>query len=359
MDGKTVSNPMPSSYKDSNGNDIDNEIGENVLIDEKGLKDFFAKDYLADEKYETRVQDGLLYVYFKFKDSQSAASYVNDIASGSKEVPASLKKLLNKYTASLFENTGSVKIENKGDAKFYTNGTLLTIDNTGVGKNQHDNLGNYGELIMTSMDLSNRYLILTQLLADIPWEIKSNVGMEKYIVSDPEQTLFNLKNHFAEPGDLSSAIIFNKIIDTNQLTLKEYNSDNKIVYGQSNEKYIKVAVNGDFAIDSKLDVVGGVVVATGNVTVSANFEGLIIAGGTINVVSGVTVTSNPTLVEELITNEQVFEDGHIETYAFRQYFHAYKFIDLKPDKEEVNINKLNYKDIVKVNNWRKYEDIKK
>ena len=370
-DGMTISNPMPSTYKDTNGNTVKREVGTNVFVNIPS--DFFAKKngYLSNDKYETRTENGLLYVYFKFKDSKSAANYISDIANGANE---SLKKVLNKYTANLFTlggTAGYVQINVEKDAKLYTNGTLLTTTNgktTGtqagagssfdknnyIGASSHYMLPN-DEFTLTSLDLSNRYSILTHLLADIPWMYEG----KNYIVNDIDNALLQRRDYLVSGTETSAENIFDNIVDRNLLKKKQYNADTPqyIKYNETGKKYIKIAKDGSYDIPS--DCEGGIVIATGDVTVKSDFVGMIIAGGNIVVNKGVTVTNNVMLVEELITTEYKFNDDSTPEELFKNYLYAYKDSATEDTtSERVKVEEVNYKDIVKVNNWRKYEDIK-
>ena len=379
-DGLPISNPMPAYYKDSNGNNVEYVIGTDVICD---VSDFFAykKEYLSTEIYETRIENGLKYVYCKFKDRASAAQYISDIVNKENGAPATLSNKLDKYTENLFvKNTGSVKIDVDSEAKLYANGVLLTTNNgSSTGIHSSGNAPAVGtddikgtssqvalpmdEFALTSMDLKNRYSILTHLLADIPWKHVDMInGKEKrYIVNDADQALFNKKDYIVSGKEMSTTSIFDNIVDRDMVEVDSYNTSRKVIVdGDTGKKYIKIAVDGNFTVEESADYVGGVIVATGTVTVKKDFEGMIIAGVNIEVGKDVTISNNATIVEELITKEKAYEDGTYEpegSVPFSEYFHAYKHSATDDDsKEEVKVEKVNYKDIVKVNNWRKYED---
>ena len=89
------------------------------------------------------------------------------------------------------------------------------------------------------------------------------------------------------------------------------------------------------------------IIATGNVRLNHDFHGLIIAGGNIEIVGDAKLTTNTDFVERLITEDP----------DFRKYFKAYKSVGTDEDsREEIKIENVDYKDLVKFNNWRKYED---
>ena len=117
-----------------------------------------------------------------------------------------------------------------------------------------------------------------------------------------------------------------------------------------------MAIDGNYEVPD--GCIGGIIIATGSVTLNHNFTGMIIAGNNIKVGGSATITSDSVMVNYLITNEPGFLDDSITAeIEFRDYFYAYKRSAVDPDsREEVKVETVDYKDLVNFNNWRKYEE---
>lgn len=95
---------------------------------------------------------------------------------------------------------------------------------------------------------------------------------------------------------------------------------------------------------------GGIVVASGDVVVKKDFAGVIMAGGTITVEDGVTVTntlSGTTPLALLQSNE---------AEEFRKIFTMYDSGNGTASGTGKNVENLTYSDLVSFINWRKSED---
>lgn len=366
--GSPVPNPMPEATWDS----LVEAAEDNPEVSICDMAGFFAYEqgYLAAKPYTAIRANGLVYVYLNFSSKDAAADYVYDVANGKNGAPATLKALLDRYTESLFETEDGESYVVKSDgAQIYTKGALLTTWGMSagtmegavssqlgglVGADSSQPLSN-DEFVLTSMDLKNRYEILTHLLADIPWE-DGDLG-DKYIVNDIDSALWQKKNYLVNGNEMSTSSMFDVIIDRQYLASNEYNNEGAYIqYGDVSKNYIKIAVNSDYRIPPECD--GGIVIATGDVEVLSDFDGMIIAGGSIKVTGHATVSTNAAMIEYLISNETGYVDSEeVEAIPFREYFYAYKHVATDDDsREQVKVETVDYKDIVNYNNWRKYED---
>lgn len=358
-DSDRVTNPMPVSRWDS--------MDKN-RIDFSG---FFAgqKGYLKDgEAYTVRKIRDRVYLYLNFKDKASAAQYIKDVANGAAGVPRDLTAKLNQNTASLLGGN-SVKIAD--DTSIYTKGALL-VSEFGITASAIDgkNPANPGdvsysdstpamaddEFVLTSMDLKNRYSILTHLLADIPWTDDVN-GDKRYIVNDIESALWQKKDYLLSGYEMNTNNIFDVIIDRSLLELHEYNSGAIAVkYGDFVGKYYtKMAVKGDVTVPA--NCIGGIIVTEGTVTLDHDFTGLIIAGKDIKIIGSAQIYSSREVARLLIENEYAFAESVVTETPFKDYFHAFKRAVVDPDsREEIKVETVDYRDLVNINNWRKYED---
>ncbi|MBQ6815544.1 MAG: hypothetical protein IJP13_08405 [Lachnospiraceae bacterium] len=337
------------------------------------VTNFFAykQGYLATVPYTVRTANtGLVYVYLNFHDKDSAASYVKDVANGLNGADSSLSSKLDKYTAALFDGNGAVTITG-GNSDIYTKGALLiTYNGLGsdvLGGNTEATAGDLSyasnagtistdDFVLTSMDLKNRYSILTHLLVDLPWTDELNGG-KRYIVNDIDSALWQKKDYLLNGNEINSTNMFDFIIDDSWLASKPYNSTGAYIqYGEAGMNYIKIAIDGDYIVPSNCN--GGVIVASGTVRVSKDFDGMIIAGEDIIIDGNATITSNEAMVRYLITNESSFKDEDITVeIPFREYFKAFKHSATDDDsREEVKVETVDYKDLVNFNNWRKYEE---
>lgn len=328
---------------------------------------FFGKDLLKGtgaDAYIVKEVGSNVYIYWNFKDKQSATEYVKRILSGS---DAYLKATLNSYFASVFSaSTSGISITS---GSMYTAGMLMQSSGAAVnnvGSNQTGGVGdvtyaNSSSIIptdvftLTSMNYSKRYEILKYLLVDIP-EMKNGT---QYIVNDEEAALKEFYDNYTPTGtDFSNDTSSNIVNYTNLMLGEEYNPEGKLVlYGSG---VTKMAIDKD-TFDVPSNVTGGIIISTGDVKLDHNFKGLIICKGTIKITDNATITTDAAMVQDLIKNEYHFDEPEydetdMEAYPdFRNYFLA--FVDeTTEDGDAVKIENISYTDIVGCNNWRKYDD---
>lgn len=316
------------------------------------------KDYVYETPYVAKTINGMVYVYWNFKNKDSARKYIADVVSG---VEPELRDKLKSHNMGLLES-GSVSVSTNS-ANIDASGIFMEYED---GVPSYINPGNTMPNIfrLTSGDLAERYKIMTHLLTNVPWDS----GNARYYVTDAVVALEQLKGINVENNELIQSSIIYNIVNMENLTgdsINEYNREtHPIKYGDGSKLYTKVAVSGNYTVPDgsvpgvpKID--GGIIVATGSVTLNHDFDGLIIAGGNINLVGNAKLTTNATLIEEFITGKEDFMDERIEheDLEFKYYFLAYKGGAVEDDnREAVKIENIDYKDLVQFNNWRKYED---
>ena len=195
---------------------------------------------------------------------------------------------------------------------------------------------------------------MTQLLTPIPFEVNGST----YVVEDIEQTLEDLLQFYVNGNELDCSATEN-IVDWDMVSSQGYNDGTPTYTLEGTSHAIaltKVAIDGDYTIPDNIQ--GGIVVATGSVTVTHDFTGLIIAKQSIVIKSNAKITTNEDLIEQLMTFEFKFneaEDDYEEDVPFKNYFYAYKSSG-DDSSEEIKIESLGYDDMVSLNNWRKYDD---
>ena len=316
---------------------------------------YFAKDLVNPTyPYEIRQIGQIVYVYWNFKDNASAAAYIKAVASGA---DADLKAKLDKYNKSILGDAGTSVVVGTESSKIYSTGVLMEVENGSTSSTPNSSTMGEDMVVRTSTSLQNRYDVITHLLVSLPWK---KDGMNYYAM-DVEDALKDLRG-IQVNDELNKTKIITNIVsmlnDSGQL-IAEYNSAGKEVeYGTTDTHYIKIAKNGHYTIPARIQ--GGIVIATGTVTVDHDFNGLIIAGEDIKIVGNATIKTNSNMVEEFIIGKEQFRaDGDYSPgqYLFKEYFYAYKSSGVDEDSsEEIKIENVDYKDLVNFSNWRKYED---
>lgn len=359
--GTSVTNPMSDTTWDS----IKNTPGVCVIPD-----DYFAKPYLDVIPYTVRETEGnMVYVYFNFKKtdaagnpySKAATDYIKAVASG---VDADMYEKLVRYNRNLFGSTGVVDVRTDS-SRIEADGLLVEMDRGNAGSVSGGAGWSPIKVTQTTENYENRYKIFTKVLASIPWYN----GSDEVLVLDGTEAdaLRNYRGYEVNSSTFDSNKIIETIVDLSILNGEngEYNPEgHPMVYGASTDKYVKMAVKREnLTVDS--DITGGVIICTGNVKLQSDFRGLIIAGGNIYIENNAMYTSvfstSSNMIEEFILGKEEFRDAvpedEMPQYAFKEYFHAYKTSSVDEESREgVKIENVNYKDLVKFDNWRKYED---
>ena len=356
-----ITNPMSKSTWDTLNSKKGTANSEGKIIELcKIPDDYFAKSYLASIPYTVKYSGDMAYVYFQFADNDKAARYIKDVVAGA---DSSMKETLDRYNRNLFGVTESVIQVTTPSSDIIATGVFMELENGTADQTVASGVMPEDLFRFTSKDLDNRYKILTHLLATIPWD----EGTSRHYVQDPAESLLKFRG-YQVTGELSSTSIIKNLIDMTLLEQNEYNVNGYAVnYGSTDQKYVKMAIKNSYTVAD--DIVGGIIVCKGNVTLGHDFTGLIIAGGDIILDNGATITpinlsTNSNMVEEFIIGKEEFrsltEGGEIppsEDVPFKEYFNAYKTSGTEEgSKEQLKIENVDYKDLVNFDNWRKYED---
>lgn len=357
-----VSNPMPKVVWDT---DLPAAIAAGAATTEDATDDvqlinmagFFAYDeglLNPSEPYIVKeIGDDMTYVYLNFKDKASAAKYIEGVLN---EKAPELENKLDKFIKELLSDdvmaSGAVSIAD--GVEMYTAGVLMETDGTSVNLTYGGDISQ-GELGVNYVDYANRYKILTQLLVPLSFEHNGS----RYVVDDIDNALKELKEYEVDNDDMvESKAASANVVDWELVTRSQYNyqTPTKILsattYGMA---LTKVAIDGDYVVPD--DVFGGIIIATGDVQLSHDFTGLIIAQGNIIVTADATVTTNDAMIESLITYEYKYTDNSSPDMdvPFKNYFYAYKSTG-ENGSEDVKIESLGYDDMIRLDNWRKYDD---
>jgi len=358
---KSVANPMPKSVWE--------KLVEEAAVPENNIKlvdmtGFFAFDeglLDATNPYEIRNVDDRTYVYFNFKDKDSAAKFIAGVLDGKdSELADKLDDYANALLSEDVTTSGAVKVTNGGS--IYTAGVLMQTSGGGVsgitGEGYQWGI-NQAEFSLSSLDLTNRYKTISHLLVSFPFvENGSRYVIDGDIVTI-DDALFKYQNGYVTDGSEFVRSATENIIDWELVKASGYNDEMPTKALESTLPYAltltKVAIDDSYTIPS--EITGGIIVATGDVIVNHDFTGLIVSKGNIRVTANAAVTTDLNLVEQLLTWEFNYLNETIdEEVAFRDYFWAYKRSAQGDGSEEVKIETLEYDDIVSLNNWRKYDD---
>ena len=333
---------------------------------------YFAKQYINPTyPYEEKIVNNMVYLYWNFNEPtygrtkrENAKMYIQAVlspANSNNEQVKLIKETLNRYTTNLFGGAGSIDVAD--GAEIYATGILMEASGGVAGHTTGATLPSMDLYRQTSEDLRNRYTVLTHLLVSIPWKD----GTATYVADGDdgaERALLKFNGYRPLNDELTNNRLIENLIYTNMLVDEPYNPEGKYIeYGPpiDNKKYVKMAVSrpADEPIIVDPNVIGGIIITTGDIYIDHNFHGLLIAGGDVVVTNdNVTITTDPNMVEDFILGREEFENEDVEVpCAFKQYFKAYRIGESdESSREEVKIENVDYKDLVNFSNWRKYED---
>ncbi len=374
MSGKPVQNPM--TYEDWMKISADDSI---VPIDTAKMeKEFFAWKYLdADKPFIKKYvsEQSMYYVYLNFKTKTDASKYfmtvINDsyfkanfsrATNAQKEERNALKTIMNENLVNMLGGEQSIKIGS--GAHIMSSGALFEVSSKNsiveslVGDgfewadspNYEDYVADknvefnsptasipevsiggtegYDGFILSSINYSNRFNLLTHLCLDI----QEKKNGKDYIVYDPMSTfIYNGAEYNATTTNLSLNAADNAV-DYEEIKNNPYNKEFITVGGA-----LVTAVDGTVNVPNAVNK--GVILATGDVNVSADFSGIIITQGNINVSGSAEITNSA--LNTIPGYENILP-----------YLYAYRNIE----ENNGSIAEITYKDIVKLSNWRKNEE---
>lgn len=355
-----LTNPMAKDVWTTLNNNKGKVNEDGTTVEVCRLPDnYFANNYLAATPYTVRYYGNMAYIYFNFSDNDKASLYLQDVIAGKDK---DMKDKLVKYNKNLFGGEDSDIKVTTPSSDIISTGVFMESTSGTPGKTVGTANMPEDVFMFTTKDLKNRYEILTHLLASLPWD----EGTSRHYVTNITKSLRDLKGYEVKESELLSESIMSNIIHMNTFNDYEYNkAGHATEYVTGDYKYVKMAVKDSITVDEK--IIGGIIICKGDVTLGHNFKGLIIAGGDIilkNDAQIINVDTNSNMIEEYIIGKEEFkakdeseEAPEKEEIAFKEYFVAYKgsAVD-ENNREKVQIENVDYKDLVSFNNWRKYED---
>ena len=127
--------------------------------------------------------------------------------------------------------------------------------------------------------------------------------------------------------------------------------DGSVTYNGSLENSVRNTKDNDGNKHSDAKV--NVIIATGDVTVADNFEGMIIAGGDVIVRSGNTITSNPDKAAKALI-ATAYNDGEDSTDCAANFvINASRYLLGGTGRKEEDSGHITMKDFVTYRNWTK------
>ena len=365
---------------------------------------FFAYDLLADEKYESRnayfdtdgnlVDESTLetdstthlitdaniransktYYYFKFKDDYARNKYANLILDDTE-----FESYISGKSDDYKENARKLRkqiIAAKDSFKGLTNSSItgVSINTPGAFSQITSSSGSTlsaAELKIkaASTDRALRYDVLNKILAN---PLKSDEESGWYTSRADLQNDLSSRN----PAKYSSinlsnytlGDVFGNII--NEEGIKELlRSGAGPTYSYprftDGSHYAVYKLNSADPTETlKISTVGfasGLVVCTGNVDVDVDFSGVILAKGKVTVESGCTVSNGYTETSFKTAMEGWMNSANEADGTLRNGYdigHIFRFYNSKTTTTSgtLTVDKMTYRDMVRVDKWRKYEE---
>ena len=275
---------------------------------------------------------------------------------------ASDTKKLNAYktTRDYVKNVISLNAYNIGriitgnmSANVNANSSLVMVRLAGDNSTEdvQESSGTYtnAEFTRDFDDLASRFTVLTKILKKLDFNKDgSRVYYNSNTINDEVTNLSSYTENDVY-NNFISATGFKAYTSThsNPVTVNGYTL---LAWDNSNTGSPALEISNDNAAFSGNSGRGGIVVASGDVVVKKDFAGVIMAGGTITVEDGVTVTntlSGTTPLALLQSNE---------AEEFRKIFTMYDSGNGTASGTGKNVENLTYSDLVSFINWRKSED---
>lgn len=354
--------------------------------------DFFALPYLVAAEPYRRIQVGNLVYYYLNIDEQYADAYIASIMNydaskdGLDVYRAELKNLL---VADLTELQQQALITNTGGSTLYANGALIhaqitdgTVQTAGLSATGTTGFTDSAEIVsgsagnvfgrdsfsITAMDLRYRFMMITQLLYEPSFysdrsDVTGDVGVTgktRSIYTEFPGTIVIRDTQVDVTGMTDN--VFSNFINTGYLrsatAVQPYTP-----VGQNASSAFKVYItnrslpeNNVIYIDDKtgaghINMNNGLIITDGDVVVKQDFNGLILAAGTVTVDGSVTLRNTYSDLEDMLSRLLTETDRK----AVKQFFKAWNQSDVHVDGNvpDYDISGITYKKIVAFNNWRK------
>lgn len=354
------SNPVPLSAA---------EVTVNITAD-----NFFGYSYLKEGlSYTTRTVGNSTYYYLNFKDDIAAKDYVkalfdnaayDRLKEGKSEETVKAYDKSRAYIQSVVNANinalGSEVISVSGSANVYTNGQMINAIQTD-GKLSAVLGGSDGEysvmengltsdgFALDAWDLSNRYSLMTRILAAPDWTKPD--GSRNYLKNEAANK-YNINGEIVDVSDYAENNMFANIISVEAFSKllgadKEYMKEAEggiLLYAVDNTA--PLIISNEESSDFK-NFSNGIVVAAGDVILKKDFKGMILAGGKIMVQEpnvSVANSMDSGTVESVLSTDANKE--------FANIFRAYR-PKVSEEDAQIQLEDMSFKDFVEFSEWRK------
>lgn len=388
-------NPSALNDSSSSGVKFTCDVNEN---------NFFAYDLLADEKYESRnayfdidgnlVDESTLetdstthlitdaniransktYYYFKFKDDYARNKYANLILDDT-EFESYISGKSDDYKDNATKLRKQI-IAAKNSFKGLTNSSItgVSINTPGAFSQITSSSGSTlsaAELKIkaASTDRALRYDVLNKILAN---PLKSDEESGWYTSRADLQNDLSSRNpakyNSINLSNYTLGDVFGNIVNAQGLEeLLRSGAGPTYSYPRFTDgsHYAVYMLNSADPTETlKISTVGftsGLVVCTGNVDVDVDFSGIILAKGKVTVESGCTVSNGYTEASFKTAMEGWMNSANETDGTLRNGYdigHIFRFYNSKTTTTSgtLTVDKMTYRDMVRVDKWRKYEE---
>ncbi len=360
-----------NAYFDTDGN----------LVDESTLETDSTTNLITDSDIRANSKT---YYYFKFKDDYARNKYANlilDDTTFGTYIDERVKALgLSGTSESNYRNNAEKLREQiinaKNSFKGLTNSSITGVSINTPGTFSQITSSTSGTLSAAeqkikymSTDRALRYDVLNKILAN---PLKSDDESGWYASRADLQNDLSSRNpakyNSINLSNYTLGDVFGNIV--NEQGLEELlRSGTGPTYSYprftDNSNYAVYLLNNSDPTETlKISTVGftsGLVVCTGNVDVDVSFSGVILAKGKITVYSGCTVSNGYTEESFKTAIEGWMNSANEADGTLRNGYdigHIFRFYNTKTTTSSgtLTVDKMTYRDMVRIDKWRKYEE---
>lgn len=360
-----------NAYFDTDGN----------LVDESTLETDSTTNLITDSDIRANSKT---YYYFKFKDDYARNKYANlilddtafDIYIDERVNALGLSGISESNYRNNAEKLREQVINAKNSFKGLTNSSITGVSINTPGTFSQITSSTSGTLSAAeqkiksmSTDRALRYDVLNKILAN---PLKSDDESGWYASRADLQNDLSSRNpakyNSINLSNYTLGDVFGNII--NEQGLEELlRSGTGPTYSYprftDNSNYAVYLLNNSDPTETlKISTVGftsGLVVCTGNVDVDVSFSGVILAKGKVTVYSGCTVSNGYTEESFKTAIEGWMNSANEADGTLRNGYdigHIFRFYNTKTTTSSgtLTVDKMTYKDMVRIDKWRKYEE---
>lgn len=360
-----------NAYFDTDGN----------LVDESTLETDSTTNLITDSDIRANSKT---YYYFKFKDDYARNKYANlilddtafDIYIDERVNALGLSGTSESNYRNNAEKLREQVINAKNSFKGLTNSSITGVSINTPGTFSQITSSTSGTLSAAeqkiksmSTDRALRYDVLNKILAnplksdDESGWYASRADLQNDLSSrnPAKYNSINLSNYTL--GDVFGNIINEQGLE--ELLRSGIGPTYSYPRFTDNSNYAVYLLNNSDPTETlKISTVGftsGLVVCTGNVDVDVSFSGVILAKGKVTVYSGCTVSNGYTEESFKTAIEGWMNSANEADGTLRNGYdigHIFRFYNTKTTTSSgtLTVDKMTYKDMVRIDKWRKYEE---